>query len=747
VRRFAAAWLSLVVTCVALVQAGGAAAPGRQTSADATAAMMLVRGTPIEREIGGGQSHLYRLSLDAGQFAAITVDQHGIDVVTRVEDAAGTARADFDLDTRADGREPIGVIGDPSGTVFLRVTPRFSRDPAARYEIHVDEVRAATDRDRDAFVAHQLFTQAVTLRDIAVAYAAKSDGRQATEYQARANQAYERNIGLSLAIGSEREKLLYADAIATWTNRAISLHVHQAPTYAPAAEAAALVLLQRKGRVLDAIAGNMEALRERMTADDRALLDRLQATTVQLATLSLNGPGRTPLDAYQQQLKSMEQQREQLESEIGSRSGEFHAQSQPVTVAAVQRAIPDDAALIEFAVYQPFDPKALTERTAYGAPHYVAYVLRHHGEVRWRELGPAKAIDDAVVALRQALRDPHGANPRPLSRALDDKVLRPLRPLVRDARRLLISPDGGLNRIPFEVLIDERGRFAVQRQAITYLTSGRDLLRMQTRRPSRGAPLIVADPFFDHPPVTGPHRGTKLTSREPHPTTTNGDELSTLYFSPLPATGDEARAIKALYPEATMLSGPRATKAALTNADAPIILHIATHGFFLDDATPALEARVPGTRAISATTTVKNPLLRSGLAFSGANLAKRGAEEGILTALEASTLNLWGTNLVTLSACDTGMGDVKNGEGVYGLRRAFLLAGAETVVMSLWPVSDYVTREMMTTYYRGLKRGLGRGEALRHAQLAMLARPERQHPFYWASFIQVGEWANFDGRR
>jgi CHAT domain-containing protein len=89
---------------------------------------------------------------------------------------------------------------------------------------------------------------------------------------------------------------------------------------------------------------------------------------------------------------------------------------------------------------------------------------------------------------------------------------------------------------------------------------------------------------------------------------------------------------------------------------------------------------------------------------------------------------------------------VKNGEGVYGLRRSFFPAGAETLVMSLWPVSDRVTREMMTSYYTGLKQGLGRGEALRQAQLNMLNRKDRQHPFYWASFIQSGQWKNLEDK-
>ena len=100
-----------------------------------------------------------------------------------------------------------------------------------------------------------------------------------------------------------------------------------------------------------------------------------------------------------------------------------------------------------------------------------------------------------------------------------------------------------------------------------------------------------------------------------------------------------------------------------------------------------------------------------------------------------------------LSACDTGLGEVKNGEGVYGLRRAFTLAGAESQVMSLWSVSDYATRELMTDYYKNLKQGMGRGAALRKVQLEMLKKNNRQHPFYWAAFIQSGEWANLDGKR
>jgi hypothetical protein len=210
--------------------------------------------------------------------------------------------------------------------------------------------------------------------------------------------------------------------------------------------------------------------------------------------------------------------------------------------------------------------------------------------------------------------------------------------------------------------------------------------------------------------------------------------LSNIYFAPLPGTAEEARSIQSLFPEAEILTGRQATKASLRGVEAPAILHIATHGCFLDDP-PGQPGGQPAKRG-----QIEDPLLRSGLALAGANRTKSGGDDGIFTALEASNLNLWGTKVVTLSACETGVGQVKNGEGVYGLRRAFFLAGAETLVMSMWAVSDRVTRETMAAYYTGLKQGLGRGEALRQAQLAMLKPPA---PILLGQFHSIGRLDEF----
>jgi CHAT domain-containing protein len=220
-----------------------------------------------------------------------------------------------------------------------------------------------------------------------------------------------------------------------------------------------------------------------------------------------------------------------------------------------------------------------------------------------------------------------------------------------------------------------------------------------------------------------------------------------VYFAPLGGTEAEARAIQTLFPDADVLTGAQASESALKGVAAPRLLHIATHGFFLTDAEPAVRSNPAGaTRGTGASSGIQNPLLRSGLALAGANRRGEG-DNGILTGLEASSLNLWGTKLAVLSACDTGVGEVRNGEGVYGLRRAFVLAGAESLIMSLWPASDYATRRLMADYYKNLKAGMGRGQALREVQLQLLKRNPQLHPFYWGNFIQSGEWANLAGGR
>ncbi len=571
----------------------------------------------------------------------------------------------------------------------------------------------------------------LSVGNIAKTYAAMGDVADAIAYQRRSDAMLEKQLALNLAIGSERQKLAFVRSAAERTDRTISLHLDQAPRNPEAGALAALVILQRKGRVQDAMIDVLAAVRQRVADPaDRALLDRLNETTAELARLALNAPDPARPEERGLALARLEAQQEQLEATLSEHSAEFRAEALCVTLEAVQAAIPERAALLEFAVFHPFDPRAERNAEAYGPPHYAAYVLRRHEAPAGVDLGETAGIDRAIKALRESLHDPVGPDVTARARGLDERIMRRLRPFLGDATRLLVSPDGELNLVPFEALVDERGGYLIERYAIGYVTSGRDLLRMQVTRPSHGKPVIFADPLFGEPAATPRNGARGATPPVTAGGVTAGDLLSTVYFAPLAASAEEARAIKALFPDATLVTGPRATKAVLQGVRAPLLLHIASHGFFLEDA-----ARAGGPGAAG-----ENPLLRSGLALAGANLTRGGHGDGILTALEAAGLDLWGTKLVTLSGCDTGIGEVRNGEGVYGLRRAFVLAGAETLVMSLWPVSDSIARDAMVAYYAGLRAGLGRADALRQAKLAMMKRPNRRHPYYWAGFIQSGEW-------
>ena len=576
----------------------------------------------------------------------------------------------------------------------------------------------------------------VVVGNIARTYAGAGDIDRALAFQRRADTILETQMGLYLAAGSERQRLAFVRAEAARTDRTLSLHLRQAPENADAASLAALVLLQRKGRVQDAMTDLYAAVRQRVgSPDDRRLMDQLKETTASLARIALSGPGASPQDV-RATVEQLESRKERLEAALSERSAEFRTEMQPVRLETVQAAIPGDAVLLEYAVFRPFDPEAERNEEAYGPPHYAAYVIAKHGTPGGIDPGAVADIDPLIVRLRDALRNPADTEVKARARAVDERILRPLRASLNGATRLLVSPDGGLNLLPFEALVDEHGRYAIERYATTYLTSGRDLLRMQIPRAAPGHPVIVADPLFGEPAAVNAV-ALRVGARDSRRSVTAGTDAANLYFAPLSGSAVEGRAIKSLFPDAVLLTGRRATKATLERVAAPRILHIASHGFFLEDD--------PAGRSGDAV--ADNPLLRSGLALAVANLPRAAHGNGILTALEAAGLDLWGTGLVTLSAGDTGVGEVRNGEGVYGLRRAFMLAGAEALVISLWPVSDAVARDTMVAYYARLRGGFGRGDALRQAKLAIMKRPAFQHPYYWSGFIQSGDWTRLRSGR
>lgn len=558
-------------------------------------------------------------------------------------------------------------------------------------------------------------------------YQNKGDIDLALSYQIRLDENDEQSLLRNLGGGSERQKLAYLNRASPF-DISISFNTQFAPTNIKASQTALSTILRRKGRALDVLAQSVELLRQRATPEDQELLNKLAERKKLYSNLSLEltlGQVKAEnLEKIKVQLKELAEEIDKIEIEISSHSSEFRSQTQKISLDKIQQAIPNNAVLVEFAAYHPYDLK--TKESA-KVQNYVVYVLDNKGNLKFTELGEISRIDKLVNQLRLFVRDKnHNVNKevKPIAQELYKLVMDPVLKLVDKPEHLLLSPDGLLNLVPFAALVDGNGKYLVENYNLTYLASGRDLLKLQVKSDSSNRSLIVANPDFG--------------------LAENNNDL----FDNLPETEKEAKIIKNLLPKSDLLIKEAATEIALKQVNKPEILHIATHGFFFSQEEMSSNneslriVKIKRSKSISEKSEKElNPLLRSGLALSGANLlSSDSGENGILTSLEMAGLDLWGTKLVVLSACDTGVGEVKSGDGVYGLRRALVLSGAETQLISLWPVSDIGTRDLMSAYYLLLKKGEGRSEALRNVQLKMLKDPKRNHPFYWASFIPSGQW-------
>jgi len=588
-----------------------------------------------------------------------------------------------------DALEP-GVLGGPPGTPRTWAELTTVRDEGRRLVLGL-QARKGPRHPRMAQALHEL----------SLLESALGRGREAVRLAQRAREIEEYNFSLVLAAGSEAQKQAYAVRLAAGTAATVSLHTLSETPDPEAVRLALQTVLRRKGRGLDALTYALAGLRERLGPEAAVLLDEWTALLAQESSLGL-GRGEPAGSGSAEALARFRQRRQELERELRARSGAFWRLSDLPTVEEVQARVPAGGALVEIVAYQP------TTWEGRQPERYVAYVLRPSGAPAWVDLGAVAAVDAVVEPLLRALSRPRmrwGGTGRAQAREAFDRLVAPLEPHLGGARHLLVSADGLLHLLPLGALSGPDGHFLVERYAVTYLTTGRDLLRLEERREAANPPLILAGPDF------GPGAPR---------------------FAPVPAAVAEGRALGGVLSDAELLVGRAATEGALKAARGPRILHVATHGFFLPAGDPSRSG---------------NPLLRSGLALAGANGAPGGGdgEDGVLTALEASALDLSGTQLVVLSACDSGRGEVSNGEGVYGLRRALAVTGAETLVTSLWRVGDRATQGLMDGYYHRLLAGEGRSEALRQVQLEMLASRELAHPFYWASFIPLGDWRPLRG--
>ena len=366
-------------------------------------------------------------------------------------------------------------------------------------------------------------------------------------------------------------------------------------------------------------------------------------------------------------------------------------------------------------------------------------------------LGPAAVIDAQVhkglsaSAQNQSDAQAHWAQ-------LSQLVLKPLLPHLSGSSQWFFSPDGELNRVPFAALPapQQPGLPLAQAVQLRLLTTGRELVRLQQPPPAGNAALVMANPNYNRPGAK-PTPTARAVSVATGPQRRSA-ELGSSQWTPLPASEREGQQVASLL-GTRLISDAAATTTALQRQPGPRVLHIATHGFFVADqeSTPTEPLRViqegsPLLRSLRQ----EDPQLRSGLVLAGANQPGLDpTDDGYLTAAETLNLKLKGTELVVLSACSTGQGEIRTGEGVYGLQRSLTVAGARSTLLSLWKVDDAATADFMTRYYRRLKTGEGRADALAAVQAEFrngtAGNGQWKEPYYWAAWQLVGDWRPVQG--
>ena len=473
----------------------------------------------------------------------------------------------------------------------------------------------------------------------------------------------------------------------------------------------------------------------RLPGEHQALVERLRYLGTVLASTQVQPQQRQQLAA----------ERDDLEAQLYRLLPDL--QLSPVELPDVAASLPSLSALIEVQRYTPRSSITLDPDIT---PRYLAFILLPGASLEVIDLGPAPPLETAI---EEALAATVGCFADALEawRDLSELLLSPLLARLGGCTSWFLSLDGGLHRIPFHCLPlpGHPDQVLVEQIQLRLLTSGRDLL--DRSGPQRGADavrpaLVVADPAFDHSAApSSPESGGHLSRSR--------DMGSLKVWQPLPGTAREGKELAALL-GADLRAGAAATTLAVEQAQHPLVLHIATHGFFLPDqdeaqAGPAQPWLPLQGHDLLANFRGEDPLLRSGLVFAGANhpVANPEDDDGYLTAQEAVQLALQGTELVTLSACDTGRGDVHTGEGVYGLQRALIVAGARSLLLSLWQVPDEATCEFMLHFYTLLKQGVGRFDALVTVQREFRQHDNIvwRHPFYWGAWQLLGDGGPIEG--
>lgn len=625
---------------------------------------------------------------------------------------------------------------------------------------HGDEAAAAFDRARrivEETAGHSHPRTAIVIANQARAAAFGGRLDAALGYALESERIAREHLRLTAAGLSEREALIYAHQQRESLDLALSLLAEPGVDDPILVAAAWDALIRSRALVLEEMTLRRALLVGTPAAS--AALEAWGAAADRLSQLLVGGGAVNSADDVNEARRDLER----AERELGAASPPFERELARAGYGfeEVAAAVPPNACLVAYTRFFRTYASDPVRRLEAPEQWYLAFVLSPAGVVEARPLAPAATIDPLVERWRGAARRSTGgeSEAKTVGELLRNRVWDPMAERCDDAQRVFLVPDGELGLVNFAALPGGLDTFLVERASVmAVLSHERDLVSRPLETEAGNCLLALGSPDFDAAPDGSTDSGLASIGPSNAANDSPSRGLTGVRFPPLPKTADEVEAAAALWTASDVratvvrLSGAEASEAAF-KALAPgfRVLHLATHGFFLDDTGPVPGGGERGVGGLVAADTVSdedidgNPVRLSGLVLAGANRRQSGDEDGILTAEEIATLNLDGVEWAVLSACDSGVGEVGSHEGVFGLRRAFRIAGVRTVIMSLWAVDDEAAREWMTALYRArLSDGLSTAESVRRANLDVLTarrlRGESVHPFFWAPFLASGDW-------
>ncbi|MDD4051280.1 MAG: CHAT domain-containing protein [candidate division Zixibacteria bacterium] len=564
------------------------------------------------------------------------------------------------------------------------------------------------------------------------------------------------------ALSSERQKLSWLDSdpvvIPSLLSLAVSYPGRRADTVA------LNMILYGKAIVFDAVMDEKAATFCNTDAAVREGIRERADLCTAIANLAVGSGGGAGSDSLREELTRLYNALETVETDLSRHCSDFGAAmvERKVSFTQVGNRLPSGAILLEYVKTEPSDP--IDNMPGYPASNlsqYMVFTLDRAGRITLTDLGEAGRVDSLITEARRMIYDAENRIYSPMAPYLEDRLkevtavlyqclVAPIEKNLAGATQVLISPDGALNLLPFDILPKPDGSYLIEQYRISYLSSGRDLLRFDRHPVSGQGAVIIGDPDYNLVLDTMPSDSeadrsifAAVNAWAVPPRAADTASSPGRQFLPLQFSREESMIIAQTIGRTGRIPvreyyGAEAGEEVLKQMTSPPrILHFSTHGYFI----PAAWGYARRGYA--------NPLLRSGLAMAGANrrpaaISPEGArsEDGILTAFEVSRMNLNGTELAALSACETGVGEPSAGEGVFGLRRAFLHAGVQSVLMSLWNVPDRETAELMDGFYERWLGGMSKAEALRASALDLLqkARAEKGHghPLLWGGFVLAG---------